>query len=172
MEERLILVNHRDEVVGFGEKMRTHLDGALHRAFSVFVFNSRGELLIQRRAEAKYHSGGLWSNTCCGHPRPGESTEAAARRRLGEEMGLDCRLVKSFDFTYRVKFDNGLYENELDHVFVGAFDGSPLPDPREVCGWRWVDLPSLRKQMREDPDAYTHWFGLCLENAPEGAFSC
>jgi isopentenyl-diphosphate delta-isomerase len=166
MEERVILVNAFDEVVGFGEKMRTHAEGALHRAFSVFTFNAKNELLIQRRAESKYHSGGLWSNTACGHPRPGELTEEAARRRLREEMGLECGLERAFDFIYKVRFANGLCEHEFDHVFVGRFDGSPLPNPDEVCDWKWADLPTLRRDVSASPRSYTHWFRLCLERTP------
>ena len=166
MEERVILVNTLDEVVGFGEKMRTHAEGALHRAFSVFTFNARGELLLQRRALPKYHSGGLWSNTACGHPRPGETTAGAARRRLREEMGLESELEEAFGFIYRVRFDDGLHEHEFDHVFAGRFDGSPSPDPEEVCEWRWVDLPTLRADVAASPESYTHWFRLCLDRTP------
>lgn len=163
MEEWVILVNPRDEVVGFGEKMQAHVEGALHRAFSVFIFNSKGELLTQRRALSKYHSGGLWSNTCCGHPRPGEPTEGAARRRLREELGLECELERVFHFVYKVKLDNGLWEHEFDHVFAGRFDAPPLPNPDEVCDWRWASLPSLCRDAKISPSLYTRWFSLCLK---------
>lgn len=168
MEERVILVNRRDEAVGFGEKLRTHVDGALHRAVSVFAFNAKGELLLQRRALPKYHSGGLWSNTACGHPRPGELTERAARRRLREEMGLDCELARATDLIYKVRFDNGLCEHEFDHVFVGRFSGSPTPSPdsQEVCDWRWVDPHTLGRDVVASPGSYTYWFRLCLEKVP------
>ena len=167
-DEQVILVDERDRELGAGEKLQAHRDGALHRAFSVFIFDGAGRLLLQRRARGKYHSGGLWSNTACGHPRPGEATADAARRRLREEMGLECELEEAFGFIYRVRFDDGLHEHEFDHVFAGRFDGSPEPDPDpdEVCEWRWVDLPTLRADVAASPESYTHWFRLCLDRTP------
>jgi isopentenyl-diphosphate delta-isomerase len=147
MEERVILVDENDVERGTAEKLRAHAEGALHRAFSVIVFNRRGELLLQCRAGGKYHSAGLWTNTCCGHPRPGEDTLVAARRRLGEEMGIDCDLQPLFGLRYRADFANGLAENEYDHVFVGRYDGEPRPDPGEVQAWRWAPLDSLRGEL-------------------------
>lgn len=162
MKEEVILVNDNDEVIGVGEKIETHLTGALHRAFSVFIFNSAGQLLLQKRAGSKYHSKGLWSNTCCGHPRPGESTEKASRRRLGEEMGFDCNVREVFEFLYHTELDGGLSEHEYDHVLVGRFDGSPKPNSDEVDDWKWVDLTSLESDVKENPNNYTYWFKVSL----------
>jgi isopentenyl-diphosphate delta-isomerase len=163
MEERVVLVNEEDEAIGVEEKMRAHLDGALHRAFSIFVFNSGGELLLQKRSSTKYHSRGLWSNTCCGHPRPGESVEAASRRRLREEMGFDCEVEEVFKFIYRAELEGGLFEHEYDHVLVGRFDGEPAPDGAEADDWKWVDLETLGADVRARPAEYTYWFKACLE---------
>ena len=136
-EEQLVLVNENDQAIGVGEKIHTHVIGALHRAFSVFIFNSTGQLLLQKRSSTKYHSRGLWSNTCCGHPRPGESIVEASQRRLSEEMGFDCDVKEVFEFIYQAKLDNGLYEHEFDHVLVGRFNESPTPNPDEVEDWKW-----------------------------------
>src|SRR5688572_19728671 len=153
MEERVVLVDENDAEVGTLEKQRAHLEGRLHRALSVFVLNSRGEMLLQRRAWGKYHSGGLWTNTCCSHPRPGEAVEDAARRRLREEMGIDADLTPLFEFTYRADVGLGLVEHEYDHVFAGRYDGEPVPSVDEVDGWRWVPVGEVARQVREDPDA-------------------
>lgn len=158
MEERVVLVDENDAEVGTLEKQRAHQEGRLHRAFSVFVLNSRGEMLLQRRAAAKYHSPGLWTNTCCSHPRPGEPVDAAARRRLREEMGIDCALTPLFAFTYRAQVGPGLVEHEYDHVFVARHDGDPAPSPDEVDGWRWVPVDQVAREVREHPDAFTPWF--------------
>jgi len=159
----VILVDENDNVIGTGEKIKTHQEGKLHRAFSIFVFNSKGQLLLQRRAKSKYHSGGLWSNTCCSHPSPGESLEEAVHRRLKEEMGFDCELRGIFSFTYKVKFDDDLFENEYDHVFIGKFDGNPNPNPEEVDEWKWIDLEELKKGIRENPDNYTYWLKQSID---------
>lgn len=163
MEERVILVNEQDEIIGFGEKIATHLNGDLHRAFSVFIFNSSGELLLQRRAATKYHSKNLWSNACCGHPRPGESIGESAHRRLKEEMGFNCELREVFSFTYRVKLDKNFFENEYDHVFLGSFDGEPVPNPNEVDDWKWIDLKILKKDIDENPTNYTYWLSVSID---------
>jgi isopentenyl-diphosphate delta-isomerase len=163
MREQLILVNERDEAVGVEEKITAHLKGVMHRAFSVFIFNSAGWLLLQKRAGTKYHSKGLWSNTCCGHPRPGESVEGAARRRLKEEMGFDCELHKVFEFTYRAGLEDGLTECEYDHVLVGMFDGVPAPDSDEAEDWKWADPAAVRLDLRAHPDKYTRWFALIFD---------
>jgi isopentenyl-diphosphate Delta-isomerase len=166
-EEMVVLVDPDDNPVGTAPKLQAHLDGRLHRAISVFVFNDRGEMLLQRRAESKYHSGGLWSNTCCSHPRPGEETIAAAGRRLREEMGFQTPLEAAFTFLYRAELEAGLVENELDHVFVGTTDAEPVPDPREVDAWRWIGPADLRRELAESPETFTAWFpiaaGLLLE---------
>ena len=160
--ERVILVDEQNRALGTAEKLSAHAEGRLHRAFSVFVFDRAGRLLLQRRARAKYHSGGLWSNTACGHPRPLEPTAAAARRRLREEMGFDCELTEAFGFVYRAELDNDLVEHEYDHVFVGTFDGEPAPDPSEVEGWRWLSVGELRRELREHPRDFTYWLRQAL----------
>ena len=160
MGERVTLVDSRDAVVGSADKYDAHVSGLLHRAFSVFVYDDAGRLLLQRRQRAKYHSGGLWSNTCCSHPRPGESTAAAAHRRLVEEMGFDCPLETAFTFVYRADVGGGLIEHEYDHVFVGRWRGEPVPDPTEVEEWRWADPAALRVELRARPDRFTSWFHI------------
>lgn len=171
MEEKIILVDENDNEIGIGEKIKTHQNGGrLHRAISVFVFNSKGEILLQRRAETKYHCPGLWSNTCCSHPRPGEETIDTAHRRLKEEMGFDCDLKKVFDFIYKTDFDNGLSEWEFDHVFIGKFDGQPSSDPKEVKEWKWTNLENLKKDIKERSQDYTYWFKLAFEKLRNGPF--
>ncbi len=162
-EERVILVDRNGHQVGTAEKLHAHRAGALHRAFSIFIFDLKGNLLLQRRARTKYHSGGLWSNTCCSHPRPNESLHEAAHRRLREEMGFDCALKVLFHFTYQVQLANDLFEHEYDHVFVGHYDGEPTPNPEEVDDWIWIDLEGLRKDIREHPDRYTYWLRCCVD---------
>jgi isopentenyl-diphosphate delta-isomerase len=161
--EQLILVDASDRELGVGEKMEVHLAGALHRAFSVFVFDGRGRLLMQKRAADKYHSAGLWSNTACGHPRPGEATQAAARRRLREEMGFECELREAFQFLYRAELEGALVEHEYDHVFVGTHEGDPAPDPAEVEEWRWVSMGELLRGLSDEPQRYSRWLKLAVE---------
>jgi isopentenyl-diphosphate delta-isomerase len=163
MEERIVLVDKDDREIGTEEKIKVHRQGKLHRAFSVFVFNSKGEKLLQRRARTKYHSGGLWTNTCCSHPRPGEPAEKAAHRRLQEEMGFDCELKEVFNFTYRAKLDKNLIEHEYDHVFVGEFEGEPNPNPEEIDDWKWIGLEELKRDMQENPDSYTYWLRVVFD---------
>lgn len=167
MEEQVILVDKNDKEIGIGSKLQTHKEGKLHRSFSIFVLNSKGELLMQQRAKTKYHSGGLWSNTACGHPRPGKDVIAAARRRLQEEMGFDTELKELFTFIYKVKLDHDLLEHEYDHVFRGKFDGNPVPDPAEVEEWKFVPLGVVQKDLKENPDFYTAWFRICFERVLE-----
>ena len=162
-EERVVLVDADDVPVGVQEKLRAHEDGSLHRAVSVFLFDARGAVLLQRRALAKYHSGGLWSNAACGHPRPEELPLDAARRRLREEMGIACALRPAFRFTYRADLGGGLSEHEVDHVFVGRCETEPDPDPAEVMEWKWVRLDDARADLRRRPQRYTAWFGLALD---------
>ncbi len=161
--EKVILVDKADNEVGVEEKMEAHREGKLHRAFSIFVFSSDGRLLLQQRALSKYHCPGLWSNTCCSHPRPGELVEAAAHRRLVEEMGFDCPLREAFSFTYKVKFDNGLVENEFDHVLMGRYDGVVKANPDEAESWKWLGINELRNDVRENPEKYTYWLRVSLE---------
>jgi isopentenyl-diphosphate delta-isomerase len=162
-DEYVVLVDRDDVAVGTQEKLRAHVGGELHRACSVLVFNEAGELLLQRRAATKYHSPGLWSNTCCTHPRPGELASDAARRRLGEELGVDCELAPMFTFIYRADVGAGLTEHEYDHVFVGHCDATPQPDPTEVGDWRWESLTSIRSDAARHPETYTAWFHVLLE---------
>lgn len=161
--ERVILVDEQDNQIGTMEKMEAHRLGKLHRCFSVFVFNSKGEFLLVRRAPGKYHSGGLWTNTCCSHPRPGEDTAAAAHRRLMEEVGFDTELEKAFTFTYEAKLDKGMTEHEFDHVFVGTFDGTPVLNLKEADEMRYVNAEELAADMKQNPGAYTPWFRLSLQ---------
>jgi len=167
LEDNIIKVDAGGNAIGEIDKMDAHISGTLHRAFSVFVFNSKGQLLLQRRDLDKYHSGGLWTNTCCSHPRAGETTQNAAHRRLQEEMGMDCELTELFQFSYRHEFANGLIENEYDHVFMGISDELPLPNPAEVAGFRYIDTDLLIGELLEQPEQYTAWFKICLEQVLE-----
>lgn len=164
--DEVILVDTDDRPLGAASKTAAHASGQLHRAFSVIVYNSDGRILLQQRARSKYHSGGLWSNTCCSHPRPGEDTEAAAHRRLVEEMGFDCRLDPVHAFVYRAEFDNGLVEHEYDHVFIGRSDTEPRHDPDEVDAWRWIHPAELAREAANRPDRFTAWFLKCLAEMP------
>jgi isopentenyl-diphosphate Delta-isomerase len=163
--EMLVLVDENDREVGTAEKLAVHVEGTLHRAFSIYLFNSKGQLLLTRRARGKYHSGGLWTNTCCSHPRPGEPVDLAARRRLREETGIDCELRHGFQFIYRAELDGGLIEHELDHVFVGTFDGIPQLDPSESDASEWVDAQALTRDIKVRPERYSVWMALSLERA-------
>ena len=161
--EYVILVDKNDQPIGEMEKMEAHEKGLLHRAFSVFLFNKKGEMLLQQRAFSKYHSGGLWTNACCSHPRKGELTLEAAHRRLEEEMGFDCEIKKAFDFIYKSKLDNNLTEHELDHVFLGEYEGVIIPNPDEVESYKYISIPELAKDVKENAANYTEWFKICLE---------
>ncbi|MCK5044908.1 isopentenyl-diphosphate Delta-isomerase [Candidatus Parcubacteria bacterium] len=157
----IILVDKDDNEIGKGEKMAVHLAGQLHRAFSIFIFNSQGEMMLQRRASTKYHSPGLWTNACCSHPRPGESLEQAAKRRLKEEMGFECDLQKVFSFIYKAKVED-LTEHEFDHVFIGKFDQEPVLNKEEADGWKWIELKQLIEDIIKNPKEYTCWFKIIL----------
>lgn len=160
----VILVNEQDEPIGISEKMEAHQNGLLHRAFSVLVFNDKKEILLQRRALHKYHSPGLWTNTCCSHPNPNEETASAAHRRLIEEMNIDCSINKLFDFVYTATFDNGLTEYEFDHVYIGKYNDNPVINPLEVAEYKWVPWSKLLLDIEENKDCYTVWFQiLCNE---------
>lgn len=165
MNEHVILVDGRDRAVGSAEKLTAHRSPLLHRAVSVFLFNPSGKLLLQRRAAGKYHSPSRWSNTCCGHPRPGEGSLEAAARRLREEMGILCPLRPIGAFRYRIELEPGLWEHEYDHVFTGVYDGSPAPTPApgEVEGWCWVEVPRLRTLMEREPERFTRWLPMALD---------
>jgi isopentenyl-diphosphate delta-isomerase len=160
--EDVVLVNEKNKAIGTEGKMKAHRGGKLHRAFSVFLFNKKGEILIQKRAKSKYHSPGLWTNTCCSHPRPKEEVELAAKRRLKEEMGIDCKLKKAFNFIYKAKLGD-LVEYEFDHVFLGKFNGNPKPDKKEVADWRWVKLKDLKTDIKKNPRKYTPWFRIIIK---------
>ena len=161
--EKVILVDEHDNETGSMEKMEAHRSGALHRAFSVLIFNGKGDLLIQKRSKAKYHSAGLWTNTCCSHPRPGEKIEHAAKRRLKEEMGMDVLPVLSHKFIYKVNLGNGLTEHELDYVFFGVTEAAPVVNPTEVEDWKFISMDDLRNEMDKNPETFTHWFKIILK---------
>ncbi len=167
MEEQVILVNRDDVALGQMEKMEAHEKGLLHRAFSVFIFNAKHELLLQQRALSKYHSGGLWTNTCCSHPRMGETNMEAAKRRLDEEMGMDCELNYLFKFTYKAEFKDGLIEHEVDHVFFGTSNKLPLINRKEVETFRYMDLEALANDIKANPGIYTPWLRICLDKVME-----
>jgi isopentenyl-diphosphate Delta-isomerase len=154
----VILVDENDVAIGSMDKMQAHEMALLHRAFSVFIFNSRGEMLLQQRADKKYHSAGLWTNACCSHPAPGEDTAKAAARRLKEELGFTTYLQKAFSFTYRTDFENGLTENEFDHVFTGIYDGPIVADADEVKNHRFLPMVEIENLIRKEPENFSSWF--------------
>lgn len=162
-EEYVILVDRNDVQIGTMPKMEAHEKAVLHRAFSVFVLNSKNELMLQQRALHKYHSPGLWTNTCCSHQREGETNLQAGKRRLQEEMGFDTDLKNLFSFIYKSPFDNGLTEHELDHVLLGFFDNSPKINKEEVADWKWMPLEDVQKDMVTSPELYTAWFKIIFE---------
>ena len=163
MEEKVILVDTNDEPIGLMEKMEAHRLGLLHRAFSVFVLNSKNEIMLQQRAAHKYHSPLLWTNTCCSHQRAGESNLEAGSRRLFEEMGFTTPLKEHFHFIYKAPFDNGLTEHELDHVMIGYSDEEPNINPDEVASWKWMSIEAVKADMQENPNEYTAWFTIIFE---------
>ena len=164
MENLVVLVDENDNQIGVGEKLEVHRNGLLHRAFSIFVFNEKRELLLQQRAREKYHSGGLWANTCCSHPFPDEDLNRAAHRRLKEEMGFDCELREVGSFIYRAELEGGLVENELDNVFVGQFEGEPDVNPLEVAEYKWISMKDLYEDITKNPDRYVYWLKHILQN--------
>lgn len=162
--EHLILVDKNDQPIGTCEKMEAHEKALLHRAFSILLFNQKGEMFLQKRFSGKYHSGGLWTNACCGHPRPDEDTKAAATRRVMEELGMTCPLEETFSFYYKAPFDNGLTEHEFVHVYYGFYEGDFSPNPEEVEDFKWIGLEALKEDMHLNPSFYTAWFFLyCSE---------
>lgn len=162
-EELVILVNENDEQIGLMPKMEAHEKAVLHRAFSVFVFNNDNELMLQQRALHKYHSPGLWTNTCCSHQRDGESNIEAGTRRLQEEMGFVTQLNETTSFIYKAPFDNGLTEHELDHILVGNFNETPVINEDEVVAWKWMLLEDVKKDIENNPQIYTAWFKIIFE---------
>jgi len=162
-EEKVLLVDTQDRVLGTMPKLEAHQKGVLHRAFSVFILNRQNALLLQQRAWDKYHSPGLWTNTCCSHQREGEDSLAAGRRRLQEEMGLEAPLTPLFTFIYKAPFDNGLTEHELDHVLLGYSEQSPNPNPQEVADWQWMPLEEVQQKLTEQPEQFTVWFKIIFE---------
>lgn len=163
MSEYVVLVDEQDQDLDLMEKMEAHRQGLLHRAFSVFVLNGKDQLMLQKRALHKYHSGGLWTNTCCSHPRKGEKVEDAAHRRLMEEMGFDCPVQKAFHFIYKAKLDQGLTEHEFDHLFIGRYDEQPAINPEEVAEWKWMDVSAVKVDLENNPEKYTAWFKIIFD---------
>lgn len=161
--EYVILVDENDQEIGQMEKMEAHEKALLHRAFSIFLFNDKNELLLQQRAHSKYHSGGLWTNTCCSHPRAGETVLEAANRRLMEEMGIEAEMQSEFSFIYRAELDNDLTEYELDHVVLGTFNGEPVINPEEVAAWKYVSMKEIEADMKANPENYTAWFRIVFD---------
>lgn len=168
--EFVVLVDENDVVQGTMEKMEAHEKGLLHRAFSVFIFNKKGEMLLQQRAFSKYHSGGLWTNACCSHPREGESYSDAAHRRLMEEMGFDCELDEAFHFIYKKELDKGLTEHELDHVFIGEYEGEIDFNKDEVNTYQYISKEALLEDLKVHPENYTEWFKICLNEVLEKVY--
>lgn len=162
--EEVILVNSKDEEIGTMEKLKAHQTGALHRAFSILIFNSKGEMMLQQRADHKYHSGGLWTNACCSHPKPGESVQNAARRRLMEEMGIDLEPRFIYKFIYKSELENNLIEHECDHVFIGEYDDVPILNGDEASGWKFASVSDIKKDIEKNPEHYTVWFRMILAN--------
>ena len=162
-KEKVILVDENDNQVGLMPKLEAHQKGLLHRAFSIFIFNSKYELLLQKRASSKYHSGGLWTNTCCSHPREGEEILDAAKRRLIEEMGIETSLRKVHDFIYKAELDNNLTEHEFDHVFYGIYNEDPIINKDEADDFKWIDMDSLNEDIKTNGDNYTIWFKIAFE---------
>ena len=165
MEENVILVDEQDNQLGLMPKMEAHEKAVLHRAFSVFIFNSKGKLMLQQRAAHKYHSPLLWTNTCCSHQRNGESNIEAGKRRLVEEMGFETNLKEVFSFVYKAPFDNGLTEHELDHVMVGNFDGLPEINHEEVASYKWMTLDAIKEDIELHPNLYTAWFKIIFKES-------
>lgn len=163
-EEQVILVNEKDEKIGLMPKMEAHEKALLHRAFSVFIFNDKNELMLQQRAADKYHSPLLWTNTCCSHQRDGENNIEAGKRRLQEEMGFICELEEVTSFIYKAPFDNGLTEHELDHIMIGCYNDNPKLNKKEVESFKWMTLEDVKMDMEEHPEIYTEWFKIIFDN--------
>jgi isopentenyl-diphosphate Delta-isomerase len=162
--EKVILVDEDDNAIGAMDKLEAHYKGVLHRAFSILIFNSKGELLLQKRSNKKYHSGGLWTNSCCSHPKPDEHIANAASNRLMHEMGIDLQPQFAYKFLYKTELDNNFTEHELDHVFTGVFDGTPMVNVDEVSDWKFISIEKLRADILKHPDNYTIWFRLIMDH--------
>src|SRR3989344_6832555 len=163
MQQMLILVDENDNQIGVEEKIKAHQQALLHRAFSILIYNNKGEMLLQQRALGKYHAGGLWTNTCCGHPNPGEAVEHASHRRLQEEMGFDCELSKLEYMYYKLPISNGLTEHEYLHRYSGTYNGEIKLNPEEAMDFRWITKENLEKEMQESPEKFTPWFFLAMQ---------
>lgn len=163
-KNNIALVDEKDQIKGYEEKLLVHEKGLLHRAFSIFIFNSKNEILLQQRAHEKYHSGGLWTNTCCSHLAENEDFDKAIHKRLKKEMGFDCPLDFAFKFHYRVCFKNGLIENEIDHVFIGKYEGVPKPNPAEVATYKWMSINQIKLDLEKHEENYTYWFKVAFED--------
>lgn len=162
-EDKVILVDVNDNQIGLMSKLEAHEKGVLHRAFSVFIFNKNGDLMLQKRSLSKYHSPGLWTNTCCSHQRDGESNIKSGKRRLNEEMGFETMLIEKTSFIYQAKFDNGLTEHEFDHILVGYYDKSPNINSDEVDSWKWMSMNNVQDDINESPENYTAWFKIIFK---------
>lgn len=162
-EEQVILVNELDEKIGLMPKLEAHQKALLHRAFSVFIFNDANELMLQQRALHKYHSPGLWTNTCCSHQRDGETSLEAGKRRLQEEMGFTTSLRETTAFIYKAPFDNGLTEHEYDHILIGEFNEPPLINKEEVAAWKWMTIEDVKEDIQRNPQLYTEWFKIIFD---------
>lgn len=165
MNDMVILVDEQDNEIGYSEKLKAHQTGILHRAFSVLIFNSKGEMLLQKRASNKYHSAGLWTNACCSHPRPNEAMLIAVGRRLNEEMGIETQPTFAYKFIYETELDNNLIEHELDHVFIAHYNNAPNINAEEVADWKFASVNSIREDVDINPERYTHWFKLILAHS-------
>lgn len=171
LREDVILVDEKDQQIGTMEKLEAHEKGVLHRAFSIFLFNKKGEMLLQKRAMEKYHTPGLWTNTCCSHPRTNETIDEALQRKLKQEMGITCEVQKAFQFLYKSELESGLIEHELDHVYYGYFDESPNPNPEEVSDWKYSSITDIREEFKNHPEQYTPWFKIIFERMTKYAKS-
>lgn len=167
IENNVILVDENNNEIGVCEKIKAHKEAKLHRAFSIFIFNSNNELLLQQRALSKYHSGGLWSNTVCSHPKPNQDLIKCVKERLVEEMGFSTDVKEKFSFLYRSDYVNGLSEHEYDHVFIGYYDKNPNPNPEEVMDYKWITIDNLKKDVKNNPEKYTSWFKIILDKFVE-----
>lgn len=167
VKEFVILVDEKDKAIGEMEKMEAHIKAVLHRAFSVFIFNDKNELMIQQRALSKYHSPGLWTNTCCSHPRKGETANEAAHRRMVEEMGFDCDFAEAFTFLYKANVGQGLIEHEFDHVFIGHSNLKPQINKDEVNDWKYMSMEDIREDMKSNSDLYTVWFKIAFDEVED-----